>query len=105
MYPRKDKVNGKEVLVSNEHLVNPIEHMAKYRVINVTGSIRMELDSVNLMLAMDSQSHEPIKLIISSPGGSLDAAFLIYDVLKRLESPVMTLGTFTASAAVLILIA
>lgn len=105
LYERKAKVGTKEVLVPNDCLVDPIEHMAKYRIINVHGAVRMELESINLMLAMDTQSHKPIKLIISSPGGSLDAAFLIYDVLKRLESPIMTLGTFTASAAVLILLA
>jgi len=105
IYPRKTTINGKEVLVDDSCLVTPREHLGSKRIINVLGSVHMELDSTNLMLAMDSQSHDPIKLIISSPGGEMDAAFLIYDILKLVESPIITLGTFCCSAAVMILAA
>jgi len=105
LYPRVTKINGKETLIGDNCLVSPREHLAGKRIINVFGTIGMELDSVNLLLALDSQSHEPIKFIISSPGGSVDAAFLLYDVIQLVESPIITIGTWCCSAAVMLLAA
>jgi ATP-dependent Clp protease, protease subunit len=94
--------NGK--LVSCAQMVSPREHLAgQHRLINVFGELGWELDSTNLMLAFDSMAEAPIKLLISSPGGSLDAAFQLVDTYKLLRSPVYTLGTWVCSAAVLLL--
>jgi ATP-dependent Clp protease protease subunit len=61
----------------------------------------------DFLLAMDSPgvnpNHDPIKMIITSPGGDLDSAFLLIDTMKHLLSPVITIGRYCASAACLIL--
>jgi len=57
----------------------------------------------NLLMAMDTVSHDPIRLIITSLGGELDSTFLLYDTMKLLKSPVETVGRFCASGATLIL--
>jgi ATP-dependent Clp protease protease subunit len=94
-----------EVLVPDDCLVTPREHLASKRIINVVGELGMELESSNLLLSMDSQNQAPIILLISSPGGLVDAAFLIYDIMKLVQSPVYTVGTYCCSAAVMLLAA
>jgi len=61
------------------------------------------MDTHAMLTALDSLSNEPIKLVINSPGGELDSALLLYDLLRTLKSPVTTLGYFCASAAVFLL--
>lgn len=39
----------------------------------------------------DQQSHEPIWLMINSPGGSVDAGFILIDTFQALKSPVYCL--------------
>ena len=57
-----------------------------------------------LLLYLDSVSHEPIKLLINSPGGSVSAGFGIIDCMRGIESPVRTYAFgMTASMAALIL--
>ncbi len=41
---------------------------------------------------------EPILLVISSPGGSVDAGFAIWDQVKMISSPVVTLVTGLAAS-------
>ena len=102
LYPRKDGTK----LVSEEMMVGSREHLShKYRILNFSGAIGWELETINLLLALDTLSNEPIKIIISSPGGSLDTTFLIYDTFKLLRSPVYTIGTYCCSAAALLLAA
>lgn len=50
---------------------------------------------------------KPILLIISSPGGSIDAGFAIWDQIKMMTSPVTTLVTGLAAsmASILMLVA
>lgn len=57
-----------------------------------------------LLLYLDSVSHEPIKLLINSPGGSVSAGFGIIDCMRGIESPVHTYAFgMAASMAALIL--
>lgn len=57
-----------------------------------------------LLLYLDSLSHEPIKLLINSPGGSVSAGFGIIDCMRGIESPVHTHAFgMAASMAALIL--
>ena len=58
-----------------------------------------------MLLAQDSMGQEPVKIVITSPGGDLDSAFLLYDTIRLMKSPVWTFGRYCASAAVLILAA
>jgi len=103
LYPRHD---DKGNLVSEEQMVSVREHFTQeFRTLFMTGAIQGDTEGHNLLMAMDTFSHEPIKLVITSPGGDLDAAFLYYDTMKLLKSPVYTLGRFCASAAALVLAA
>ena len=57
-----------------------------------------------LLLYFDSMGHEPIKLLINSPGGSISAGFAIIDCMRGIESPVHTYAFgMAASMAALIL--
>ena len=102
MYPRTTE-NGK--LVDDTQMVGAGEHLRGKRILNISGAITSEIDIPTILFAFDSISNDSMKLVISSPGGDLDSAFLIYDTIKLLESPVITLGRFCASAAVLLLAA
>jgi len=103
LYPRKTETGE---LVTDEQLVGSREHLIKeHRVFFLSGPIGGDTEAHNTLLACDSISHEPIKIVITSPGGDLDSTFLLYDTIKLLQSPVWTFGRFCASAAVLILAA
>lgn len=103
LYPRQLK-NGK--LVQDNQMVEYKEHMTQqHRLLFLTGIIGADYDSLNLLLALDTLSHEPIKLIITSPGGDLDATFLFYDAMKLIKSPIWTAGRFCLSAAAILLAA
>ena len=58
-----------------------------------------------LLLWLDTQSNDPIKVFINTPGGSADDGFAIHDMLKFIASPVYTICTgLTASAGTIILL-
>ena len=98
-------MNGKDVLVDDTQMCGWREHMTQeHRVLFLSGLIG-ETDSHNLLMALDTLSNAPIKLVITSPGGDLDIAFLFYDTMKLIKSPIITIGRFCASAAVLLLAA
>ena len=104
LYPRIIELNGKETLVESSQMCAYREHMTqKHRALFVGGVISANDESRHLLLALDSMSHEPITLFIASPGGDLDVTFLFIDTMKLIQSPVITIGEFCASAACLIL--
>lgn len=106
LYPRVVKLNGKESLVDETQCVGYKEHMTQsHRIMFFSGIITGEMDAHNLLMALDSLSHEPIRLIITSPGGDLDSTFLFYDTIKLIKSPIETIGRYCASAAALVLAA
>ena len=47
--------------------------------------------AVSQMLQLDSQSSDPIWLLIDSPGGSVDAGYILIDVMKTIKSPVYSI--------------
>ena len=104
LYPRKTTLNGKERLVSDDQMCAYKEHMTqKYRTLFLSGAITGETDSRHLLLALDTLSHDPITIAITSPGGDLDSAFLLIDTIKLIKSPIITIGEYCASAACLLL--
>lgn len=106
LYPRIVKLDSKEVLVEDSQCVSYKEHMLQeHRVLFFSGPITGEMDSHNLLMALDSLSNDPIKLVITSPGGELDSAFLFYDTMKLVRSPIITIGRYCASAAAMFLAA
>ena len=60
---------------------------------------------LSCLLWLDSQSHDPIKIFINTPGGSADDGFAIHDAIRYVQSPVynVTLG-LNASAGIIILL-
>ena len=104
LYPRVARIGEKDILVDASQMIGYREHMTQeHRILFLSGVISGEMDSQNLLLALDSLSHKPIKLVITSPGGDLDTTFLFIDTMKLIQSPVITIGRYCASAASLIL--
>ena len=105
-YPRKTELTKTEHLVSEEQMIGVKEHLTnKHRMVFMTGVFTGETDSHNTLMALDSINHEPIKIVVTSPGGDLDSTFLFYDTMRLLKSPIITLGRYCASAAVFVLAA
>ncbi len=51
------------------------------------------------LLYLDHVSHEPIKLIINSPGGHVESGDTIHDLISFIESPVNVIGTGWVASA------
>ena len=103
IYPRIITLNGEEVLVDDSQMVGYKEHMTQeYRMLFLSGTIG-ETESHNLLMALDTLSHDPIKIVITSGGGDLDSTFLLIDTMKIIQSPIITIGRYCASAAALLL--
>uniref|UniRef100_A0A6M3L1V2 Putative protease n=1 Tax=viral metagenome TaxID=1070528 RepID=A0A6M3L1V2_9ZZZZ len=106
LYPRIARVGERDCLVADYEMCGYKEHMTQeHRILYLDGVITGDSSPRQLLGALDSLSHEPIKLFITSPGGDLDTTFLFYDVMKRIKSPVITIGDYCASAAAIILAA
>ncbi len=87
---------------------SPMTHMLlKWRVVMVAGEVNQELaeDVISRLLVLDAQAQDPIKVIISSPGGHVDSGYGIHDVMRFIASPVTAIGVgWVASIAVPILL-
>jgi len=85
------------------------ERLLEYRTILLSEPITSELgeDMAAKLLVLDAEDSEaPIDIYINSPGGSVDAGFAIYDMVRFINAPVRCVCTgLTASAAVIVLIA
>lgn len=58
------------------------------------------------LLALASESKEPITLVVHSPGGHVESADTIFDTIRFIDAPVTILGTgWVASAGALIFVA
>ncbi|HNT88370.1 MAG TPA: ATP-dependent Clp protease proteolytic subunit [Candidatus Hydrogenedentes bacterium] len=83
-----------------------LSRLLKSRTILVAGTVDQELAEKVMaqLILLDADSHDPIKVIISSPGGHVDSGYAIFDMMRFVESPVITLGAgWVASIAVPIL--
>ena len=55
---------------------------------------------VRRLVALDNASHEPITMLISSPGGHVESGDAIHNLVRFIESPVTMIGTgWVGSAA------
>lgn len=82
--------------------------LLKSRTILISGPIEEELAErvITQAMVLDADSHEPIRVLVSSPGGMVDMGFAIYDVLRYVESKVICIGAgFVASMGVPIMLA
>ncbi len=106
LYPRTARIGDSDVLIEDSQCVGYEEHLAdQHRILFLSGAITGEMRIHNLLLSLDSLSHEPIKLVITSPGGDVDATFLLYDTIRLIKSPIITVGRYCASGAAILLAA
>jgi ATP-dependent Clp protease protease subunit len=81
------------------------EALFKARTILLTGGIdfKQARRVCERLLALSSESQNPILLVISSPGGHVESGDMIHDMIKFVRAPVKILGTgWCASAGALI---
>jgi len=106
LYPRVVNLNGKDVLVQDNQCLEYREHMnTKHRIMFFSGVITSDMQVHDFLMTLDSLSQDPIKIIMTSPGGDLDATFLFYDTMKMIQSPIEILGRYCASAGAILLAA
>ncbi|MEX1252453.1 MAG: ATP-dependent Clp protease proteolytic subunit [Hyphomonas sp.] len=77
----------------------------KARTVLLTGGIDFKAAQrvSERLLALSSESMDPILLVLSSPGGHVESGDMIHDMIKFVEAPVKILGTgWVASAGALI---
>jgi len=80
----------------------------KTRTILLSGEVNKPLAErvVRQLLLLEAESSDPIKVMIDSPGGDVDAGFAIFDMIRFVNAPVYTIGMgLAASAGALILLA
>ncbi len=79
--------------------------LTDYRKIWIFGLIdeKCAFEIINQLLVMDLESNKEITILISSPGGSVNAGMEIYDVMRLLRSPIRTVavGTVASMASIL----
>jgi ATP-dependent Clp protease protease subunit len=81
--------------------------LLKTRTVLVSGEVNQELAErvLEKLLVLDAESHDPIRVMITTPGGSIYPGYAIYDMLRYVESPVIGIGAgFVASMGVPILL-
>jgi len=81
------------------------EALFKARTILLTGGVDDKLARrvCERLLALASESSDPILLVISSPGGHVESGDMIHDMIKFVGAPVKILGSgWVASAGALI---
>jgi ATP-dependent Clp protease, protease subunit len=81
------------------------EHLFASRTVLVFGEINAGLaETVTAqLLALAAQSRDPIRVILNSPGGHVESADTMHDVIRFIEPEVRMLGTgWVASAGALI---
>jgi len=112
------KNKRKGFIKMNTILTEPTEHgdipidiyqkLASSRILFVTGMIddKTATDIVATLLLKDSEDpHKKISMFINSEGGDIRNIFMIYDMMKMIESPIETvcIGSAMDEAAILLL--
>ena len=78
------------------------------RTLIISGEINQKLAAnvIGQLLAMDTQSQDPIRIFINSQGGHVESGDTIHDMIQFIASPVTMIGTgWVASAGALIYVA
>lgn len=83
-----------------------VSRLLKARTVLITGEVDQELaeKTISQLLILDADCHDPIRVLITSNGGHVDSGYAIHDVMRFLNSEVISIGTgWVASIAVPIL--
>ena len=84
-----------------------VARMLETRTVLIAGEVNERLAErvIGQLLILNEMNHDPIRVVISSQGGHVDSGFAIHDMMKFIESPVVTLGAgWVASIGVPILL-
>lgn len=78
--------------------------MAKFleaRTVLIFGGIDQKLAQLvsAQLLYLDHLSHDPIKILINSPGGHVESGDTIHDLIEFIDSPVAVIGTGWVASA------
>jgi len=81
--------------------------MLETRTVLIAGQVDEKLAerAISQLLILNSINQDPIRVVITSQGGHVDSGFAIHDMMKFIDSPVITLGAgWVASIGVPILL-
>jgi len=84
-----------------------LERLLKSRTIYISGVVDEDMAErvITQALVLDAESHDPIKVFITTWGGSVDVGFAIHDILRFVESDVLCIGAgFVVSMGVPLLL-
>lgn len=84
------------------------ERLLETRTILLSGQVNKELAErvIRQLLLLEAKSSDPIKVMIDSPGGDVDAGYAIFDMIRFVKPDVWMVGMgLVASAGALILLA
>ncbi|KAA6204759.1 MAG: ATP-dependent Clp protease proteolytic subunit [Candidatus Tokpelaia sp.] len=84
------------------------ENLFRSRFVFIVGQIedKMAKTVVAQLVALAQESHEPIYIVVSSPGGHVESGDLIHDMIKFIPAPVYMIGSgWVASAGAIIFLA
>jgi ATP-dependent Clp protease protease subunit len=84
-----------------------VARMLETRTVLIAGQVDDKLAErvISQLLILNSINHDPIRVVITSQGGHVDSGFAIHDMMKFIDSPVITLGAgWVASIGVPILL-
>jgi ATP-dependent Clp protease protease subunit len=82
--------------------------LLKSRSVLLSGEINKRLAErvIKQLILLEADAEDPIRVFIDSPGGDVDAGYAIFDMLRFVNPPVVTIGMgLVASAAAVVLLA
>lgn len=82
--------------------------LLKSRSVLLSGEINKRLAErvIKQLILLEEDGDDPIRVFIDSPGGDADAGYAIFDMLRFVNPPVVTIGMgLVASAAAIVLLA
>jgi ATP-dependent Clp protease protease subunit len=85
-----------------------VSRLLATRTVLVSGEVNEKLADkvISQLLILNGVSHDPIRIVVTTQGGHIDSGFAIHDMMKFVESPVISIGAgWVASIGVPILLA
>ncbi len=85
-----------------------LQRMLKSRNILLSGEVNKQLAEkvIRQLILLEEDSSEAIRVFIDSPGGDADAGYAVFDMMRFVKPPIITIGMgLVASAAAIILLA
>lgn len=79
----------------------PIAKFLEARTVLIFGEINQKLAQsvATQLLYLDHISHDPIKILINSPGGHVESGDTLHDLIEYVASPVAVIGTGWVASA------